>query len=554
MIAKHIAMNSVRKSDFRKLVNYITNPQQKNERVGEVWVANCYSDQVEDAIMEVRLAQAENTRASSDKTYHLILSFRAGEQPNSETLKSIESRICEGLGFGAHQRVSAVHYDTDNLHLHVAINKIHPTRHTIHNPYYDHKILGQLCQKLEREYKLEPDNHQARKTASENRVQDMERHSGIESLLGWIKRECLGHVQEAKSWAELHQVFAQNGLEIRERANGLVITNGKVMVKASSVSRDLSKAKLEARLGAFQPGQDLSTTKPQRRYEARPIRTRIDTSELYARYRLEQEHNRREGQSQLAAAHHRKSKALDAAKRAGWLKRSAIKLMVGGGIGKRALYSLAAKGLKREIEKAVGQYNAQRTEIQKRYRREAWADWLRRKAVEGDTVALAALRAREGAQPLKGNTLASQVHSAGAAAHPTTASVDSITKKGTVIYHVGGSAIRDNGAKLALSLGATPACLEAGMRMAMLRYGNRLTVTGSDEFKERVAAVAAKTRLPVTFADGALESRRRSLAAEIRKAAWTIKNPLDVKEQTIVQESIISKLFLKQSRSRGRSR
>ena len=245
-------MKSTRKSDFRKLVNYITNPQQKSERVGEILVMNCHTDRPDAAVLEVLNTQAQNTRAASDKTYHLIVSFRAGEEPDAKTLLAVEAQLCEGLGYGEHQRVSAVHYDTDNVHLHIAINKIHPKRHTIHNPYNDHKTLAQLCEKLERDYGLEPDNHRAQRTGAENRAQDMERHAGVESLLGWIKRECLEQIQGAQSWDEMHRVLRDNGLKIRERANGLVITDGRTMVKASSVSRDLSKAKLEARLGAFQ--------------------------------------------------------------------------------------------------------------------------------------------------------------------------------------------------------------------------------------------------------------------------------------------------------------
>jgi hypothetical protein len=47
-----------------------------------------------------------------------------------------------------------VHHDTDNLHIHIAINKIHLSRYTIHDPYNDHKTLGQVCDPLEREYGL----------------------------------------------------------------------------------------------------------------------------------------------------------------------------------------------------------------------------------------------------------------------------------------------------------------------------------------------------------------------------------------------------------------
>jgi Relaxase/Mobilisation nuclease domain len=135
----------------------------------------------------------------------------------------------------------------------------------------------------------------------------MERHSGIESLIGWIQRGCLGQLQSAQSWAELHRVLTDNGLEIRERANGLIITDGRTMVKASSVSRDLSKAKLEARLGAFEPALEIGPTMPSHRYEPRPLRTGVDTSELYARYRAEQERSDRERQAQWVAARSRKT-------------------------------------------------------------------------------------------------------------------------------------------------------------------------------------------------------------------------------------------------------
>ena len=216
MIAKHVPMRSVGKSDFAGLVRYITDAQSKDHRLGHVQVTNCDAYSVRDTITEVLATQYANTRAESDKTYHLIVSFRAGEQPDAATLQAIERRICDGLGYGEHQRVSTVHHDTDNLHLHIAINKIHPTRYTIHDPYRDHKTLGELCEKLEGEYGLQRDNHQTQKRGAENRADDMERHAGIESLLGWIRRECLEQIQGAQSWAELHQALSDDARVVVE--------------------------------------------------------------------------------------------------------------------------------------------------------------------------------------------------------------------------------------------------------------------------------------------------------------------------------------------------
>ena len=53
MIAKHVAMRSLRKSSFSDLVRYMCDPQDKRERVGHVQVSNCFSLEVEDAILEV---------------------------------------------------------------------------------------------------------------------------------------------------------------------------------------------------------------------------------------------------------------------------------------------------------------------------------------------------------------------------------------------------------------------------------------------------------------------------------------------------------------------
>ena len=131
-------MRSIGKSNIGALVSYLSNPQNKQERVGTVTVTNCVQDNALDAVFEIQAVQALNTRTVSDKTYHLIVSFRPGENPDKESLKFIESQICKNLGFEEHQRISAVHHDTDNVHIHIAINKIHPTNHTAHTPYFDY--------------------------------------------------------------------------------------------------------------------------------------------------------------------------------------------------------------------------------------------------------------------------------------------------------------------------------------------------------------------------------------------------------------------------------
>ena len=505
-------MRSPKRSDFAGLVSYLTNAQRKSERVGGVAVTNCHSDTSEVAITEVLNTQAQNRRATSDKTYHLILSFRAGEQPAEETLIAIETRVCQALGYGEHQRVSAVHHDTDHLHLHIAINKIHPSRYTLHDPYNDHKTLARECERLEREYGLEPDNHQARKCRSENRADDMERHTGVESLLGWIQRECQGQMQVAQSWAELHRVLRANGLALRERGNGLVITSQDgTTVKASSIGREYSKNKLEVRFGPFEPSPqrpDHPVEPPARRYVHRPMRSRVNTAELYARYQAEQQTLKASGAVEWAQARERRSRLIEEAKRSGRLKRAVIKLTGAGRLAKKLMYASTSKTLRDTIQKINQRCLIERQEIHERCKRRAWADWLRAKAIEGDKQALEALRARGAEHSLKGNTVSATGRRESV---PASAEQDGITKRGTIIYRVGPTAVRDDGSRLSVSRGVTQEGLQAALRMAMQRYGNTIAVSGSAAFKQQIAEAAASAQLPLTFDDPALERRRQQL-------------------------------------------
>lgn len=509
MIAKHVTMRSLGKSDFAALVNYVTDAQSKEHRLGQVHITNCEAGSVRDAITEVLATQHTNTRAKSDKTYHLIVSFRPGEQPSADTLRAIEERICAGLGYGEHQRVSAVHHDTENLHIHIAVNKIHPTRLTMHEPYYSHRALAELCTALEHDYGLEPDNHESRRRGAESRAADMERHAGVESLVGWIKRECLDEIKGAQSWQELHQVMHENGLELRVRANGLVFEAGDgTMVKASTVARDLSKPSLEARLGPFEASPERQAqSNAKRQYRKDPIRLRVNTVELYAKYKAEQQSLTTARGQALERARHHKDRLIEAAKRSNRLRRATIKVVGEGRTNKKLLYAQASKALRSEIQAINKQFQQERTVLYAEHSRRTWADWLKKEAQHGSADALAALRAREAAQGLKGNTIRGE----GQAMPGHAPVLDNITKKGTIIFRAGMSAVRDDGDRLQVSRETTREGLQEALRLALQRYGNRISVKGTVAFKAKIIRAAVDSQLPITFADPALESRRQAL-------------------------------------------
>lgn len=508
-------MKSVKKSDCSSLVKYLADNQAKQSRIAYTSVINCQSIDLQGAVIEMMAIQGMNTRTEADKTYHLIVSFRPGERPEDSVIKAIESEICKGLGYGEHQRVSVAHDDTDNFHLHMAINKIHPVRLTIHNPYNDYKTLAQLCGALELQFGLEFDNHLAARVESENRAQDMEHHAGVESLLGWIKRECLAQLLLANSWAQIHGVLQTHNLVLVERGNGLVICDqAGLMVKASSVSRALSKTKLVERFGEYKSESNLIKLRESiKHYEARPMRSGMDTTLLYERYKNEQQrisHNRGSEWQVLRA---KRERSLTGVKRAGQLKRSSVKLLGSSRTEKKCLYALISRDVKSEFNRINEQYRRERERLVKKYQPLQWADWLRQGATSGDPEALKALRARKVSHERKGNTLSAK--SGGKLKWIGGKLIqESVTKKGTIIYHIGTSSVRDDGDSLKVSRGATEEGLKAALLLAIARYGTQITVNGSADFKIQIVTVAAKAKLQLTFIDSGLEQQRKALVKQ----------------------------------------
>lgn len=489
-------------------------PLSKNERVGAVSMTNCYSSSPESAILEVLNSQMQNKRTKADKTYHLVVSFPSGETPSAEVLKVIEERLCAVLGFADHQRVSAVHHDTDHMHVHIAINKIHPVRYTIHEPFNAHFTLGAACSRLEEEYGLQKTVHVGAKSRSENQAEDLERQAKVESLIGWIKRECSVSLQAAASWAELHSILNEHGLLMRERANGLVIaTADGVMVKASSVSRQFSKKTLEFRLGVFEgAAESTDQVRAKKRYAKAPIRQKLDTTALFARYTTDQDQSTELRARAWSQAKARKDDAIEAAKRAARLKRAMIKSMITPGLARKVLYASTSRNLLEEIDLARKDYLSERQRVFRQFMRRSWADWLRAEAANGDAQALAVLRDRSLRPSMSGNSLRGRGEH-----HDTsfrgdsqrTARLDSVTKAGTLIYTVGRHAIRDTGEQLQVSADADQAAMEAALQMAAERYGSLIAVRGTESFKEQMARAAVACKLDVRFDDRVIELRRQ---------------------------------------------
>ena len=357
MIVKHCPITAATSSIIH-LVEYLVQ-EKTNDRVGTICIRNGQEaeitdskDRALDAAHEMLSVQRDNTLAEGNKTYHFLFSFPTGEEPDEKTLREIEEAFCKKLGFEEHQRISVIHRDTDNLHVHVAVNKIHPTRYTMKTPYYDYFTFSRLAADIEKKYNLKADNHEHKKKLSENKVQDMEAHRGEQSFCHFM-RQNLEALKKAQSWQEFHALLKEYGVELQRRGNGFIFKSGDgVCVKASTIDRSFSKSALEKRFGVFEAPKDGGGLE-KKTYQKEPLGFQVDTRALYARYQRDKQEARERKAQELKRLAQEQKQRIQQIKNSAALKRQSLKVFARGRspLMKRLAYQQISWSQQKDIQR-----------------------------------------------------------------------------------------------------------------------------------------------------------------------------------------------------------
>lgn len=261
MIAKRI-LRKPGNDNARALGHYIADASHEGEKCLMFWHEGCLSlpEDYDLALAEIEATQTMNTRCHSDKTYHLMVSFRSEDEDKLTPVafRQIELAMADALGLSEHQRVCGVHKNTNHLHMHVAYNLIHPEKLTKERTFRDFYKLSKACRVMEEKFGLavDPGMEAKQEKRLNQRAAAMEAHSGEQSFQSFAldrKDQVLDKMKEATTWEEVHQLLAVYGIQIKKQGNGFAVVNlqGKETMKASALDRSLSKAKLTARFGMY---------------------------------------------------------------------------------------------------------------------------------------------------------------------------------------------------------------------------------------------------------------------------------------------------------------
>ncbi|EHL5833773.1 relaxase/mobilization nuclease domain-containing protein [Salmonella enterica] len=275
--------NAPHRNRFSRLVDYATKLRDESfvslvdvMPDGGEWVNfygvtcfhNCTSIESAAEEMEFVAGKAKFAHTDSDPVFHYIMSWQAHESPRPEQIYDCVRHSLTRLGLNDHQFVSAVHTDTDNLHVHVAVNRVHPETGYLNRLSFSQEKLSKSCRELELKHGFSPDNgcyvigpgnRIVRRTSLERDRLNAWTRGRKQTLKEYIADTAIAGLREepVSDWSSLHRRFAQVGLFLAPEAGQLIVKNGwestSPGVTIGSFGRSWSAENLVKKLGEFEP-------------------------------------------------------------------------------------------------------------------------------------------------------------------------------------------------------------------------------------------------------------------------------------------------------------
>lgn len=238
---------------------------------------------------DVRRCRARG-RFRGNPVYHVAVSWKSGERPTTTQVRSTCRHVMRALGFQECQAVWSIHRDTDNDHVHLVINRVHPTTFmALSVPRRDFLVLDRCMRELELKLGFGRDQgpyvtldteagpKTLRMSRAERetrglmndpdaprltvRAQRAERNLDGASFQRWLAGTPAAALKRAieepgATWQTVHSALGKFGCAIQPKGSGMVVTTtlseGRVLAaKASIMGRWAGKAALERMLGPY---------------------------------------------------------------------------------------------------------------------------------------------------------------------------------------------------------------------------------------------------------------------------------------------------------------
>jgi relaxase-like protein/conjugative element/phage-associated large polyvalent protein/DNA relaxase TraI-like protein len=580
MIGKVMTLRKRRaaKGGFREAVNYIArdgpdDPPQNLIPSSDMGVINLDAD-LETAEDRTNVWSAMNAtalrsqRLKGTPVYHLSLSWQEDEHPDREQVSLAVRHVMFALGMAECEALWAIHRDTDNDHVHLVVNRVHPERATVAGPpWRDYLVIGRAMREIELaqgwrhapgpDVVYHPENADPqivrlsrserralgllKETAISQRAHWASHNLGAPSFQEWVAADparALAQAVEASdaNWASIQKTAAEFGLRLKTKGSGMIITSRLgdrlVAAKASQLGRWASKGALEKRLGPFH-ASDLDVKPTQRAYaefltsrqqgqmdvrrvsdpgddmqrQARREARAQDRAELYERFCRERQiraSRRREARLALRARQRQEREHLSLASRGLRAEFRARRQATGAS----PIITAALCSFLRAQEKEVmrKRHASERVALSRRIPgTPVWRPWLERQASQGDEAAKAALRGIRYWERRKNHQNANGIEGEELdPLRPLLAGLRAeVDQRGMRVQYrddQGSAWFSDTGPRVDVHDMADEV-LKAALQVAAEKFGGSVAITGSSEFREKAARIAARLGIGVRDED-----------------------------------------------------
>ena len=204
-------------------------------------------------------ATARMSRRVVDPVFHFSVSWPVDEKLEPDAMESIADRTLDDLGLSDHQAVIVCHNDTQHPHLHVIVNRVHPTTGKAWPKWRYKTRLERSLKAQEKELGLQ--QVPGRLSRMMRFGERLKKAGGfdVNDLVQWGKEKISDlrqfmkpHFEDAGSWSDLEDRVSTEGLNIHAKGQGLIFSDGEAYAKLSQLGGKKHRlALLEARFGAF---------------------------------------------------------------------------------------------------------------------------------------------------------------------------------------------------------------------------------------------------------------------------------------------------------------
>lgn len=255
---------------FRGLVSYLLHRDGRapgGSRVAWTATRNLVIDDPERAPVVMRITARKSVRVAKP-VYHFVISWHRNERVTPDIMRQVADTTCRDLALDDHQRLYIAHHDTQNPHVHIVVNRVHPETGLAWQTSHDYRRIEQSLarQALDLGLAVVPGRHNGRvapetlpRRARDGAFQQARRENISTPVRGRMSTEDIDQFRStlrplflaARSWAELDASLALFGLGFVRKGQGVVIASTSAEMKLSDLGAGIRLAALEQRFGRW---------------------------------------------------------------------------------------------------------------------------------------------------------------------------------------------------------------------------------------------------------------------------------------------------------------